>query len=458
MRSPAAALMSAILVLSPGAFATAQPIVRVLPDEQMRIDVAGTTVQAGPEGWELVLPMQRDNDGAFSGPGNRAQWWHFELSRLDPAGERLVLHLTNASYRDNAMPVASINGGPYERHPGITRPVRADRGSNTWTFAVDVPPGTESLKIARYYPYTFPMFERFRTWYNDPAHERFLGEEVIGHSVQGRPIHMVTLTDRAVPDDAKQRAWVHSAVHAGETTAFFCGEGLIEFLLSDDPFARAILERAIVNVVPMANPDGVALANHRTNALGLNIEDYYYEPWDSDVPEPMALRRKIEVFMGTADNVGSNPIRILLNLHAADGVSYPFHYIHQGTWLQPGDPGVKPSIHALERRWIALLKARSPFVALGTYDRNSTLERTDNPDYPRRPFVEAMMHDRYSIHDAWDDIMAITFEGTYYETGPRPGEPATEEDYREVGRALGRAIGDYLGIAEPEPAAGWTVQ
>lgn len=62
-----------------------------------------------------------------------------------------------------------------------------------------------------------------------------------------------------------------------------------------------------------------------------------------------------------------------------------------------------------------------------------------------RPFVESMMHDRYTIHPsgAWEAIMAITIEGTY-QAGPTPGSIATQHDYHELGEAIGWAVSDFL--------------
>src|SRR5690606_15179548 len=129
-----------------------------------------------------------------------------------------------------------------------------------------------------------------------------------------------------------------------------------------------------------------------------------------------------------------NPILLLLNLHSTHGSVYPFHYVHQGTGSKPGDPGAKPSANALELHSVDLLKARRPFVALRTSQHS-------NSNHPVRPYVESMMHDRYSINPQWEDVMAITIEVSYH-LGPSPGVPGTDDDYREVGRAIARAIGD----------------
>jgi len=104
---------------------------------------------------------------------------------------------------------------------------------------------------------------------------------------------------------------------------------------------------------------------------------------------------------------------------------------------------VTASVRALEDQWVAAIRARSPYIDLGT-DQFSTLGG--------RPFVESMMHDRYSIQPEWEDVMAITLEGTY-QAGPTPGVPNTPDDYRDAGAAMGLAIMDYYGITVPPPAA-----
>jgi hypothetical protein len=437
-----------IVLLALSFHVPAQPTVHVTLGEQMRINVGATTTTPIAGGWRVSLPMENDNNGAFGVPTSFTRWWHFELRNLNPAGELLEIRITNAQYNDTIRPVVSVNGSEYERIP-TPNPSRSGSGPWTWTFNVEVPPGTTSLKLAKYYPYTLPMFEDFRAWYNQPAFSPFIEEEVIGTSVQGRPIRMITLTDESVPLTGKKRAWVHTAVHPSENTAYFNVEGMLDFLLSNDPYARQIRRDVVLTIVPMANPDGVALGNYRTTSLSVNLENEFYAPYNSEVPESKALRLKIEEFMGTAATPGQNPILLLLNLHSTHGAFYPFHFVHQGTWFQPGDPGATPAVNALELHWVDLVKARSPFVALGS-NQNS------NFNHPVRPYVESMMHDRYSIQPHWEDVMAITLEGSY-QLGPISGVPGTDDDYREVGRALAMAIGDFFEVVAPTATDVWAI-
>ena len=79
--------------------------------------------------------------------------------------------------------------------------------------------------------------------------------------MQGRPIHKVEFTDQTVPDAGKQRIWIHAGIHPSETTSYFTVEGFVEWLLSGDPFAEVLLDQALIELLPMVNPDGVFLGN-----------------------------------------------------------------------------------------------------------------------------------------------------------------------------------------------------
>jgi hypothetical protein len=396
--------------------------------EMMSIDTSGVVVSPGAGSWRVTAPM-RDDNGNATLPTSFRRWWHFEVTGLDaPGGTTLDIAITRAGYSDIITPVWSLDGGlTYQRVPDV-RPVFA---SQQHSFTITTPPGVDSIRLAKYFPYTLGMFDRFR---DSVAGHPFVQERVIGQSGQGRDIVMHTLTDPTVPDADKRRVWVHAAVHPAETPAIFMAEGLVGWLTGGSSEAQTLLGNTIVNVVTMANPDGVALGNYRTNAASVNLENQWAAPYTSTVPEIVALRGAIEGFMGTATAPGANPITLLLNLHASHGGGYPFHFIHQASYPTSG---VTAEVRALEDRWVAALKGRSEFAALRATDPVSTLSG--------RPFVESMMHDRYTLLPAWDPVMAITFEGTY-ELGPIAGVPNTPDDYRRLGADMGLAIADYYDV------------
>jgi hypothetical protein len=304
------------------------------------------------------------------------------------------------------------------------------------------------VRLAKYFPYTV---SDKNAWLATVAGDVRTTVVVTGLSAEGRDMHRLDITDTGEPDTGKHRVWIHAMVHSAETTSAWVVEGLVDWLLTGDPLADALLDQCIFNIVPMMNPDGNTAGNYRfsTNtanfADGANLENDWASPWNSTEPEIVAIQDDIETFMGTSASPGSNPIEILLNLHSSHNVSYPFHFQHTVSVTNQ-------TVHDLEGDWIAYFKARSPFANLGT-TQSSTLGGVS------RPFVEGMMFDRWSGDPSWTgspnflpSVMAITYEGTYG-FGPDQSTWNTPDDYRQNGMEMGEAIADYFGItlATPTP-------
>ena len=439
-----AALAPSCAVVAIAAAAVAQTPVVTFAGETMRMRSA--TVAAGTTAtWNVTMTMEDDNANAALGTSFR-RWWHAQLGNLVP-GQTLQITIANAGYTDIILPVWSLstNGttfGDYTRLPTSAVPTLI--GSTQHRFTVTVPAGVTAFRLAKYFPYSVTRKDAWLATLNGDPRVRSIVS--LGNSVQGRPIHKIEMTDSSVPDAGKQRVWIHSGIHPAETTSYFTLEGFVAWLRGGDPMAAVLLDQALIEIVPMANPDGVFLGNYRTNANSVNLENQWSAPYSSTVPEIVALRTAIEGYMGAVASPASNPIRVLLNLHSSHGVAYPFHFQHvaNASWNPTtNNTGVIPLVNQVEGQWIAQFEARSPFVALGA---------TQSSALTSRPFVESMCHDRWTAVNGWLNapglqapVMAITFEGTY-RRGPDTVTWNTEADYRLVGEQMGKALFDHLGL------------
>lgn len=76
----------------------------------------------------------------------------------------------------------------------------------------------------------------------------------------------------------KKAIIITSRVHPGETQSSFALEGMVVFILSSSPEAKALRDRFIFYVIPMLNIDGVIHGNHRTDLGGRDLNRRWLEP------------------------------------------------------------------------------------------------------------------------------------------------------------------------------------
>lgn len=110
--------------------------------------------------------------------------------------------------------------------------------------------------------------------------------EIIGHSVDERPIHSVTMGDGPL----KVLMW--SQMHGNESTTTKAVLDLINFLGADTAYSKLIHERCTLRIIPILNPDG-AEAYTRVNA---NQIDLNRDAKDRSQPESNVLRTEYDNF------------------------------------------------------------------------------------------------------------------------------------------------------------------
>jgi hypothetical protein len=181
-------------------------------------------------------------------------------------------------------------------------------------------PAQHTIWIAHVPPYPTSRLHRLLTEVN---HHPQAVVQVIGQSVQGRALHLVTVTNPAVPDTRKKTVWLIARQHAWEAPTSLVMEGALRFLTSEDPRAALLRDRFVCQFVPMMDPDGSANGQVRFNANGYDLNRH----WDEvDLRQKEWLRRLPEVWYVKKALVdwraAGRPLDLVLNLHNTESAEF----------------------------------------------------------------------------------------------------------------------------------------
>ena len=125
-------------------------------------------------------------------------------------------------------------------------------------------------------------------------------KKVVGASVNGVPIFLIELSasnfvERQVFLGEKLRRWkrkvlIIARLRPGDVCTSFVVEGVMNFLFSDENKAIFLLDFFEFYIFPMPNPDGVMMGNNRTNIVGKDLNNEWYQPSLGSEPEVVAMK------------------------------------------------------------------------------------------------------------------------------------------------------------------------
>jgi hypothetical protein len=270
-----------------------------------RVEVVGETE------FRVHVPGQQDRNGR----NRQASWFYFRMDNV--RGRDLKITLTG--YQPS-----EYNGRPNSPINTDVRPVFSFDNEH-WTHFTELEwDDAKKEQTVRLRPETDSVWLAFVPPYPESRLRRLLGEiaaspharvEVIGRSVLGRDLPLVTITDFATPDANKQTIWLQARDHAWESPTSFIAEGAMRFAVSDDPEARALREKCILVLTPMMDPDGSALGRGRFNANGWDFNRH----WDEvDLRDPEWLQRTPEIWYhkkAIRDYAATRRISLFVHLH-----------------------------------------------------------------------------------------------------------------------------------------------
>jgi hypothetical protein len=279
----------------------------------------GTVEKLGDTEFRLHVEGQYDERGR-----NRQASWHF-FRMENVAGRDLTLTLTDfvGEYNDkpgacpmhaDTIPVFSYDSKTWTHFPAM------DWDNTNKEATLKIHAESNTLWIAHIPPYTHGDLLRLLAELNHSPHARI---EVIGKTVQGRDLHLVTVTDLSVPDDAKKIVWLQARQHAWESGTSHVMEGALRFVTSDDPRAAGLRRKVVFKFTPMMHPDGCANGWVRFNANGFDVNRH----WDEvDLRDKEKLRLMPEIWYVKraifAQVDSGRRIDLMINLHNTEVAEY----------------------------------------------------------------------------------------------------------------------------------------
>lgn len=117
----------------------------------------------------------------------------------------------------------------------------------------------------------------------------------LGYSDEKREIPCIVITDSSISSEQKARAMVITSQHGSEESGRAISLGLIEFLLSDDPFAQKLIKTQEIAIVPCCNPDGSQLNTYK-NAKNVDIAHVHEFDKDPESPDALAVWKFAKTF------------------------------------------------------------------------------------------------------------------------------------------------------------------
>jgi len=370
----------------------------------------GRVEQVSENDWRCAVPGETDQDGRNRQPS----WFYFRMDGV--RGRELTIELAglHGEYNDrphdgsghrNMRPVYSYDNRNWRHFP-----------ASEWVPAaaairVRLKAERDRVWIARQPPYTN---EHLRRLIADLRRDPHFTSRVIGRSVEGRPLLLLTVTNPSVPDSAKKVIWLMGRQHAWESGTSWVVEGVLRFLLSQAPEAVRTRDTYIVQVLPMADPDGVYGGGVRFNKYGYDLNRNWDVADPVRMPEIHAQRRVILEWVDAGRRLD-----LFLTLHNTEARDYI-----QGP-LSSGGARIR---ELGERLWKALIENTSFHSPGGPLDQ---ADGTGSGGRGRMTVTQALFHERR--------IPAFLME-LMVDSHPRLGHPPTVEDRLQFGAGLLRAV------------------
>ena len=152
--------------------------------------------------------------------------------------------------------------------------------------------------------------------------------EKLCNSLLTIPVDEIIITSTKQCPIEKTYIVITARMHSSETAGSYKVQGIIKFLLSNNPVAESLRLYHIFLIIPMLNPDGVIFGNNRCSLTGNDMNRCWGTP-DKNL-EPVIYRLKRE--LSKIYTQGNNQILVFCDLHGHSRLYNSFIFAcHKGT-------------------------------------------------------------------------------------------------------------------------------
>lgn len=335
-----------------------------------------------------------------------ACWWYFHVDGITP-GETITIDVGDAPWATPDRAAFSVDNQDWQQ----TSPGAREKGRIVYRQKIDA----GEAWFAWGPPFVPADAERLvqRVATQSPHATDF----ILCQTREGRATPAVRITETAAGDaPPRSSIWIQARQHAWESGSSWVAAGLVDWLISNDPAAQALRQRATITVVPIMDIDNTSRGAGGKNQVPQDHNrDWTDQPyWRSVIAAQEAIRE--------ADAEGEFDLFIDLHNPGADARN-PFFYISPDELLSDvGQQNLKRFLDAAEAEMTGPLAFTGHTIASGNkYD----------------PQWRAISKNWVTSH-CRDHVVAVTLE-TAWNT-----PHSTTSGYQQVGRGLGQAIERYL--------------
>lgn len=366
---------------------------------------------------DLRVRLQNDNADA-SLPIDWRFWWKLDLKDVDTQKPTSVTVSDNG--RDNYyLPVFSYDGVEWKQFDPseVTMQKR--------TLRIHTRFKAKSVWLARWHPYSTSELEGFLKAVREKPQAKV---EVIGKSQLGRNLYSIRISEDA--SLAKEEVVILARVHAGEVASSFVTEGFVRFVLGETPAAVALRRTYDFTILPMQNPDGVALGNSYTTPRSQHLDALWVRSFSNPFELAFWVPPEVKASHGVLARLAKNKKKIVaaLNLHSSWSHNNPAYFV---THFGPKEKGYNED----EAR---LFEKQTQFIARVRNIYDTELIAPPASDGGRNwyysNFPESWFWTNFKA-----DVMAMTLESVLGKGGKKRGW-VTPEDQRTLGAALAQAL------------------